>query len=122
MGRDPLEYAGFMPNTAHVDFEARAIESVLYWGKDDRAAVVLVELLDDAYVKFERASMSFERKDYNKTVLYRANCAAPAPYVARLGTPDPFLEDRGEAIYHWPVWVDDRGRHVAGDAYLLWRY
>ena len=42
--------------------------------------------------------------------LTRGKCAGPAPFVG-----DPRRE---QAFYAWPVWTDEYGRHIAGEAEL----
>jgi len=46
---------------------------------------------------------------YDRLVLIRKKYVAPAPYVGER-----------RARYVWSVWLDDKGRHVAGDSELIW--
>lgn len=67
-----------------------------------------------------KALMAAEKSTYptsvetNTAILTRKKFYGPAPFVG-----DPLFND---AAYFWPVWVDDYGRHIAGEATLQWRY
>jgi hypothetical protein len=42
--------------------------------------------------------------------LTRRKCAAPAPFTGS-----------GMAVYTWPVWTDNYGRHISGPAEMAWQ-
>lgn len=48
----------------------------------------------------------------NKEVLTRSKACGPAPFIG-----DPRIV---KAVYVWPIWSDRYGRHISGDAELVW--
>lgn len=96
-----------MPNTAHPAYASNA-EAVRQIGSDGRGHVAVPRLFRDAFTDMDMTPTDVE--PMRSVLLSRHTAYGLAPYVG----------DR-PAVYVWPIWQDDAGRHVAGDAELTWR-
>lgn len=97
-----------MPNTCHPSL-THAMDYVRELNKD-HVFVAMVKplrnLKEEVYPEMAEA--------FHKVLLTRKTCVGLAPFVG-----DPRMN---EARYVWSVWVDDYGRHVAGEAELVWQH
>lgn len=99
-----------MPGTVHPAYASNApAVRELMSGRDH---VRVPRPWRPAFVSDEGAASPTSIEPLRALTLTVRKCVGPAPFVG-----DPRLK---VAVYVWRVAVDDAGRHVAGDAELVW--
>lgn len=94
-----------MPNTAHPAYADRAINPEM---NPNTIRIREFKPLNFDSFKLTPEPMELDHIDH---ILVRKKCWGPAPFVG-----DPLWQIGG---YQWPVWMDELGRHISGDAELI---